>query len=77
MSTNRQEHICSNWRTNEVYVKHPMNYTILYSKTMINNINHFGTINFYENNHSDHSRTESSKQVEDIEPLSVQKNETF
>ena len=39
-------------------------------KTMTANINNFGTINFYENN-SEHSRTESSKQVEDIEPLSA------
>ena len=46
-----------------------MNYTILYSKTMVNNINNFGTINFYENN-SEHSHN-NSKQVEDIEPLST------
>ena len=40
---------------------------------MTANINNFGTINFYENNHSDHSRTESSKQVEDIEPVREEK----
>lgn len=55
-----------------------MNYTILNSKTTINNINNFefnnfgnvnaGTINFFENKPSDSRKT--SQQVEDIEPLS-------
>ncbi len=37
-------------------------------KTMVNNINNFGVINFYENNSANtHSET---KQVEDITPLS-------
>ena len=38
------------------------------SKTMINNINNFGTINFYESNFAN-TRTES-KQVEDVTPIS-------
>ena len=37
-------------------------------KTMVNNINNFGVINFYENNHSN-AKKEQAQPVEDIMPL--------
>ena len=42
---------------------------------MINNINNFGTINFYENN-SANSHSES-KQVEDISPIETPKEKPY
>lgn len=41
---------------------------LFYYKTMVNNINNFGTINFYENNNS-HPNKEQAQKVEDIMPL--------
>jgi len=37
-------------------------------KTMVNNINNFGVINFYENNHSEQKK-EQAKVPEDITPV--------
>ena len=38
------------------------------STTMINNINNFGTINFYENNNSN-SKKDQAQTVEDVTPV--------
>lgn len=43
---------------------------LFYLKTMINNINNFGTINFYESNHSESKKDQANpRQIEDIEPV--------
>ena len=53
------------------FAVYPSRLCLLFNKTMINNINNFGVINFYEAK-SDNTRTEPKaqpKQVEDITPV--------
>ena len=50
------------------FAVYPSRLCLLFNKTMINNINNFGVINFYENNNSNAKKEQAN--VEDITPLS-------
>jgi len=49
------------------FAVYPNRLCFFYFKTMVNNINNFGVINFFENKHSEPQQT-PNEQVEDITP---------
>lgn len=50
------------------FAVYPPRLCLFYYKTMVNNINNFGVINFYENNNSN-AKKEQAQKVEEVIPL--------